>query len=734
MEMLETAVSCPAVAMDSHSQSQEPRQPPVMFTMKRQRKLERWQFIKLIPMDEHADTPANLLKSSMAKEAYCTVCKVSIQYSKGQNTSVRQHMERWHSDAMDSFKKNKGSHESRAIEVGNAAACSSSETQTRTVTEQQQLRANKLLVIWVATSMRPLSIVDDQAFRTYVRYIARDLGGIDLKLPGRTQVTLDVRSLAEEMRAMLKRELAEGCQHYCCTTDIWTDRAQRSFICLTLHYIDNNFMRKNWTLDVRPLPGQHTGAAIADALRTTTAEWGLRKEKCVALLRDGASNGVLAGNLLDVPHFSCVAHSLHLVLGSALIRKPSRAATSVVANTEDTDDATAIAELQETACDEVESHLAMEAEFDERETTNRVRAIVQVFRSLASYFHRSPKAKYRLSKLQAENELERLEVVMDCPTRWNSCCDMLARFVRIETSINIFFVYLESASGRREFPEARLARPEPSEWFAIKCLTALLDPIWGATELLSGEGYPTLGFALPCLRTIETYLVDVRIFDDVVALVHRQPFVDDTLVLMHAMRRTLHRLFTARFDQSKIATELKWVSLLDPRLTDLNHLDAEERIEARKALVDVTVESCLVAGPRPIQDPVDVMRSPPVATSEKVKRAARSNIFGSRVRHSQPRSTAFAGNTRSRVELEVGRYLTESATALEDDDPFDWWKAHANRFPVLASVARMWLGCAATSVPSERAFSTSGNIVTARRCSLAPALVRDLVFIAENNK
>ncbi|EGZ29731.1 hypothetical protein PHYSODRAFT_309939 [Phytophthora sojae] len=39
-----------------------------------------------------------------------------------------------------------------------------------------------------------------------------------------------------------------------------------------------------------------------------------------------------------------------------------------------------------------------------------------------------------------------------------------------------------------------------------------------------------------------------------------------------------------------------------------------------------------------------------------------------------------------------------------------------------------------TSVPSERAFSTSGNIITAKRRSLTPELVRDLVFIAENSK
>eukprot|EP00644_Phytophthora_capsici_P014407 jgi/Phyca11/98522/e_gw1.3.1057.1 len=38
----------------------------------------------------------------------------------------------------------------------------------------------------------------------------------------------------------------------------------------------------------------------------------------------------------------------------------------------------------------------------------------------------------------------------------------------------------------------------------------------------------------------------------------------------------------------------------------------------------------------------------------------------------------------------------------------------------------------ADQIPSERAFSTSGNIVTVKRASLAPELARDLVFITEN--
>ncbi|OWZ17633.1 hypothetical protein PHMEG_0008400 [Phytophthora megakarya] len=42
------------------------------------------------------------------------------------------------------------------------------------------------------------------------------------------------------------------------------------------------------------------------------------------------------------------------------------------------------------------------------------------------------------------------------------------------------------------------------------------------------------------------------------------------------------------------------------------------------------------------------------------------------------------------------------------------------------------MGYVATSVPHERAFSTVGNIVTAKRCQMNVNLVRDLVSIAEN--
>ena len=47
-------------------------------------------------------------------------------------------------------------------------------------------------------------------------------------------------------------------------------------------------------------------------------------------------------------------------------------------------------------------------------------------------------------------------------------------------------------------------------------------------------------------------------------------------------------------------------------------------------------------------------------------------------------------------------------------------------------MARRYLVVVATSVPSERLFSTAGNVVTAKRCALEPENVEKLVFLHDN--
>jgi hypothetical protein len=67
-----------------------------------------------------------------------------------------------------------------------------------------------------------------------------------------------------------------------------------------------------------------------------------------------------------------------------------------------------------------------------------------------------------------------------------------------------------------------------------------------------------------------------------------------------------------------------------------------------------------------------------------------------------------------------------------DSDPLIWWKANEGRFPQMAKLAKRYLCIPATSVASERVFSTSGNIVNAKRSKLTPEHVDMLTFLAKN--
>ncbi|CAB4377356.1 unnamed protein product [Rhizophagus irregularis] len=58
---------------------------------------------------------------------------------------------------------------------------------------------------------------------------------------------------------------------------------------------------------------------------------------------------------------------------------------------------------------------------------------------------------------------------------------------------------------------------------------------------------------------------------------------------------------------------------------------------------------------------------------------------------------------------EIDKYLEINEEGKETD-PLEWWKLHEKKFPILASIARKYLGICATSVPSERLFSDVGSI------------------------
>lgn len=69
-----------------------------------------------------------------------------------------------------------------------------------------------------------------------------------------------------------------------------------------------------------------------------------------------------------------------------------------------------------------------------------------------------------------------------------------------------------------------------------------------------------------------------------------------------------------------------------------------------------------------------------------------------------------------------------------DSNLLAWWKAHESLYPNLAMLVKHYLAVSATSVPSERVFSTAGDIVTASRSALTTDNVDKLIFLEKKNK
>jgi len=86
------------------------------------------------------------------------------------------------------------------------------------------------------------------------------------------------------------------------------------------------------------------------------------------------------------------------------------------------------------------------------------------------------------------------------------------------------------------------------------------------------------------------------------------------------------------------------------------------------------------------------------------------------------------------IDLEMKKYL--SLPKLDRKEcPMQWWKNEGSKkFPHLFQAAQKYLSMPATSVPSERVFSSAGNILTKRRSKLNKNVANMLITLHTNLK
>lgn len=128
-----------------------------------------------------------------------------------------------------------------------------------------------------------------------------------------------------------------------------------------------------------------------------------------------------------------------------------------------------------------------------------------------------------------------------------------------------------------------------------------------------------------------------------------------------------------------------------------------------------TVKSLKFCSPSEKQEIIDYVLDLMPDENEISEIASNNNVSES---NSKSSLEEFLDDTSvSTAEMEIQTYINFKMTLNEDFNLLSWWQANKkkNSFPGLFHVAKFIHSIPATSAPSERAFSQSGNVITHKR-------------------
>ncbi|KAK2557045.1 E3 SUMO-protein ligase ZBED1 [Acropora cervicornis] len=347
-------------------------------------------------------------------------------------------------------------------------------------------------------------------------------------------------------------------------------------------------------------------------------------------------------------------------------------------------------------------------------------------RRVVGYFHRSAVATSILREKQKLLQLPEHKLVIDVSTRWNSAVDMISRYLEQQPAI-----YAAPTSTELRKRGKDISALSERELTYAEELVAVLTLLKIATTALCEKSVPTLSMILPLQHQLLNCIMKAR---------------DDDSALIKQVKKEVVNDFSTRYQDTCTKKDLTTLDahheLTVQAVFSLSSVKSKAAVKVDTSEVaqsEATVElPALPNFPNESHDDLHTVPSPAKKMRQETKESesvmnkptrptAMSSLFGDIYMTSvqQPKSE------QDICEAEVSQYKKElSINATEN--PLTWWRQNNERYPSLAILAKKYLCIPATSVPSERVFSTAGDIVTAQRSQLKSEHVDRLIFLKKN--
>ncbi len=196
-------------------------------------------------------------KSADSKSTKCNLCKVSLKFSGGSTSAMKNHLAFVHKKNLDKDSGKSSLRQTSLLEM---------QKSKKQLGPDQYNKLNRALALMVALDLRPLSLVEGEGFRYFCHLL-----NPQYKVPGRTNIKSQLSLIYKHTKEEFILEIAGSCVAF--TTDLWTSIGARGYITLTSHTISTEWKLSTSVMATRPLDESHTGQNIATAIQNVQTEF-----------------------------------------------------------------------------------------------------------------------------------------------------------------------------------------------------------------------------------------------------------------------------------------------------------------------------------------------------------------------------------------------------------------------------------------------------------------------------
>ncbi|QRV92764.1 AC9 transposase [Ceratobasidium sp. AG-Ba] len=581
------------------------------------------------------------------------------------------------------------------------------------------------LVDLVVSNDEPLSLVETPEFRDLILYCGQ--GRIhEQDVPHRDKLATAAWAMYLLEKGKIDEDMKQSRGRISLTSDLWSDANQRSFMAVTAHYINERGSLQDHLISFRKIDGEHTGANIAQALFQVLQESDIVGKVGWITLDNASNNDTLMEEL---------ATSLKQY-GAEFDPERNRIRHAI------------INALKETAANFRAQSLADDLPIDD-ETEHYLQALesnpVNVLRESVTDCRSSGQRREGLRNAILEgNRLGRfrtpggepcllpaVQLLRDVPTRWSSTHNMIRRYLELYPAVADY-----ALRSRHEF---QLVIISHKQYEVLQDVLSVLTLAHNAQELLSAEKTPTLALAFPVYETV------IEAWDQLCIAIPElsyaitcgiskiRKYIDQTQgASVHALSMIVNP-----------ALKLSWIQ---EHWTPAQASQAEATIKSERALSLRTQIVKVLNGARHAAQAqtsgymrlltagATLRRASGVHAVQDVERPVirpclghQANTRGHSIRLASGSATLSATSiqafNQAKVDAEFARYIEQGVVPVEEMDIVElvsFWKDRQHTYPLLYRIAMDVLPVQASSVSSERVFSSSKLTCVAGRNRITP--------------